>query len=145
MLAESMLWSYIIELCSALRSVHSAGLAVRAMDPSKVLLTSRGRLRLCGGGIFDVLTYDTTNSTYSAMVSHYQVQLYFDFVNLLIFFFITSSIFEKQEDLLALGKLILALACNSLLALQRDNVSTSMDIITKNYSTDLRNLIMYGF
>jgi PAB-dependent poly(A)-specific ribonuclease subunit 3 len=48
----------------------------------------------------------------------------------------------KQEDLLALGKLILALACNSLLALQRDNVSTSMDIINKNYSSDLRNLVM---
>lgn len=48
----------------------------------------------------------------------------------------------KQEDLLALGKLILALACNSLLALQRDNVPTSMDIISKNYSSDLRNLVM---
>ena len=48
----------------------------------------------------------------------------------------------KQEDLLALGKLILALACNSLLALQRDNVPTSMDIINKNYSSDLRNLVM---
>ena len=74
MIAESLLWSYIIELCSALRCVHSAGLAVRAMDPSKVLVTSRGRLRLCGGGIFDVLTYDTINSTYTAMVPHYQVR-----------------------------------------------------------------------
>ncbi len=48
----------------------------------------------------------------------------------------------QQEDLLALGKLILALACNSMLALQRDNVPTSMDIINKNYSSDLRNLIV---
>jgi len=120
LLAESLLWSYIIELCSALRSVHSAGLAVRALDPSKVLITSRGRLRLCGGGIFDVLTYDTHATNAVALVPHYQ-----------------------QEDLLALGKLILALACNSLLALQRDNVPTSMDIINKNYSSDLRNLIVY--
>ncbi|KAK4013870.1 hypothetical protein OUZ56_026422 [Daphnia magna] len=118
-LPESLLWSYIIELCSALRSVHSAGLAVRALDPSKVLVTSRGRLRLCGGGIFDVLTYDSSSSNVSALIPHYQ-----------------------QEDLLALGKLILALACNSLLALQRDNVPTSMDIISKNYSSDLRNLVM---
>lgn len=43
---------------------------------------------------------------------------------------------------MALGKLILALACNSLLALQRENLPTSMDIITKNYSSDLRNLIV---
>jgi len=120
LLAESLLWSYIIELCSALRSVHSAGLAVRALDPSKVLITSRGRLRLCGGGIFDVLTYDTHATNAVGLVPHYQ-----------------------QEDLLALGKLILALACNSMLALQRDNVPTSMDIINKNYSADLRNLIVY--
>lgn len=119
-LPESLLWSYIIELCSALRSVHSAGLAVRALDPSKVLVTSRGRLRLCGGGIFDVLTYDSSSSHTTALLPHYQ-----------------------QEDLLALGKLILALACNSLLALQRDNVPTSIDIINKNYSSDLRSLVMY--
>ena len=73
LLAESLLWSYIIELCSALRSVHSAGLAVRALDPSKVLITSRGRLRLCGGGIFDVLTYDTHATNTVALVPHYQV------------------------------------------------------------------------
>lgn len=72
-LPESLLWSYIIELCSALRSVHSAGLAVRALDPSKVLVTSRGRLRLCGGGIFDVLTYDSSSSNVSALIPHYQV------------------------------------------------------------------------
>ena len=72
-LPESLLWSYIIELCSALRSVHSAGLAVRALDPSKVLVTSRGRLRLCGGGIFDVLTYDSSSSHTTALLPHYQV------------------------------------------------------------------------
>ena len=87
MLAESLLWSYIIELCSALRCVHSAGLAVRAMDPSKVLVTSRGRLRLCGGGIFDVLTYDTINSTYTTMVPHYQVRLKHS-LNFLQFFYV---------------------------------------------------------
>ena len=73
LLPESLLWSYIIELCSALRAVHSAGLAVRALDPSKVLVTSRGRLRLCGGGICDVLTYDTNASNPTALVQHYQV------------------------------------------------------------------------
>ena len=61
-------------MCSALRSVHSAGLAVRALDPSKVLVTSRGRLRLCGGGIFDVLTYDTSSANMAAAIPHYQVK-----------------------------------------------------------------------
>ena len=46
---------------------------MRALDPSKVLITSRGRLRLCGGGIFDVLSYDTNATNPMALVPHYQV------------------------------------------------------------------------
>jgi PAB-dependent poly(A)-specific ribonuclease subunit 3 len=49
----------------------------------------------------------------------------------------------QQEDLVSFGKLLLALACNSLLAVQRDNLNTSMDLISRTYSADLRNLIAY--
>jgi PAB-dependent poly(A)-specific ribonuclease subunit 3 len=50
----------------------------------------------------------------------------------------------QQDDLAALGKLILALACNTLLALQsRESMQASMDVVTRNYSLDLRNLIAY--
>jgi PAB-dependent poly(A)-specific ribonuclease subunit 3 len=51
--------------------------------------------------------------------------------------------YYQQEDLLALGKLILALACNSLLAVQRENLTTSLELISRTYSSDLRNLIVY--
>ena len=36
-----------------------------------------------------------------------------------------------------------ALACNSFLAIQRENLQTSMEIVTSTYSSDLRNFIMY--
>ena len=36
-----------------------------------------------------------------------------------------------------------ALACNSFLAIQRENLQTSMEIVTSTYSSDMRNLIMY--
>ena len=36
-----------------------------------------------------------------------------------------------------------ALACNSFLAVQRENLQTSMEIVTSTYSSDLRNLILY--
>lgn len=49
----------------------------------------------------------------------------------------------QQEDLVALGKLVLALACRSLIAVHRDNMSASIELITRSYSTDLRNLILY--
>jgi len=42
----------------------------------------------------------------------------------------------------ALGKLVLALACRSLIAVHRDNMSASIELITRSYSTDLRNLIL---
>ncbi len=71
----------------------------------------------------------------------------------------------QQEDLISLGKIVLgnpthgnlsfkdccltcllfptALACNSFMAIQRENLQTSMEIVTSTYSSDLRNLIMY--
>lgn len=49
----------------------------------------------------------------------------------------------QQEDLTALGKVILALACRSLMAVQRENMQTSLDLVARTYSNDLRNVIMY--
>lgn len=52
-------------------------------------------------------------------------------------------IFLQQDDLTALGKIILALACNSLMYVQRDSVQSAIDIVQRNYSPDLKNLIWY--
>ncbi|XP_035709108.1 PAN2-PAN3 deadenylation complex subunit Pan3 isoform X2 [Folsomia candida] len=121
MLPENLLWAYIIQLSSVIRTIHSAGLSVRCLNPSKIILISRTRpaIRLSNCGIYDLVTFDP-NSNPAAMVSFYQ-----------------------QEDLVSFGKLLLALACNSLLAVQRDNLNTSMDLISRTYSADLRNLIGY--
>ena len=40
---ERLIWSYIIQLSSALRMVHAAGLACRVIDPSKILLIGNSR------------------------------------------------------------------------------------------------------
>ena len=37
----------------------------------------------------------------------------------------------------------MALSCNSFIAIQRENLQQSMELVTTNYSNDLRNLIMY--
>lgn len=44
---------------------------------------------------------------------------------------------------MSLGKLLLAVACNSILAIQREHLNTSMELIARTYSNDLRNLIAY--
>ncbi|XP_017887760.1 PAN2-PAN3 deadenylation complex subunit PAN3 [Ceratina calcarata] len=120
MLPESVIWSYIIQLTAALRVIHAAGLAYRCLDPTKVLLTSRTRLRLSCLAIPDVVTFDGNAASPVTLVPHYQ-----------------------QEDLIALGKLVLALACRSLLAVHRDNMQASLELVSRSYSTDLRNLILY--
>ena len=44
--------------------------------------------------------------------------------------------------MVSLGKVVLALACNTVMAIQRDNLQTSMDLVARNYSADLKNLIL---
>ena len=47
---EDVLWSYLTQLCAALRAAHTAGLALRppCLAPSKVILAPPGRLRVTG-------------------------------------------------------------------------------------------------
>ncbi|XP_071050850.1 PAN2-PAN3 deadenylation complex subunit PAN3 isoform X2 [Onthophagus taurus] len=120
-LPESLIWNYIIQLTSALRIIHSAGLACRSLDPTKIIITSGNRLRLSCLGVMDVIMSDTSSTgNASALIQHYQ-----------------------QDDLSALGKLVLALACKSTMAVQRDNITTALELVTRTYTADLRNLIMY--
>eukprot|EP00072_Mus_musculus_P059568 XP_011239316.1 PREDICTED: PAB-dependent poly(A)-specific ribonuclease subunit PAN3 isoform X7 [Mus musculus] len=121
LLPESLIWAYIVQLSSALRTIHTAGLACRVMDPTKILITSKTRLRVNCVGVFDVLTFDNSqNNNPLALMAQYQ-----------------------QADLISLGKVVLALACNSLAGIQRENLQKAMELVTINYSSDLKNLIFF--
>ena len=73
MLPEGVIWNYIIQLTSALRVIHAAGLACRTLDPTKILLTGRSRLRLSSLAISDVLTFDSASPNPLQLIPHYQV------------------------------------------------------------------------
>ncbi|XP_074649984.1 PAN2-PAN3 deadenylation complex subunit pan3-like [Tubulanus polymorphus] len=120
LLPESLIWNYIVQLTSALRTIHAAGLACRVMDPTKILLQGKSRLWLNCVGIFDVLGFDATQSNPMGLMPHYQ-----------------------QEDMVSLGKVVLALACNSVMGIQREHLQASVDLVARNYSADLKNLILY--
>uniref|UniRef100_A0A8C6A6J7 Poly(A) specific ribonuclease subunit PAN3 n=1 Tax=Marmota marmota marmota TaxID=9994 RepID=A0A8C6A6J7_MARMA len=96
LLPESLIWAYIVQLSSALRTIHTAGLACRLFEFYKQ--------------------------------------------NVKVFIFILSC---QQADLISLGKVVLALACNSLAGIQRENLQKAMELVTINYSSDLKNLILY--
>ena len=55
---ENLIWSFIIQLTSALKTVHASGLACRNIHPSKIIVTSTNRLRISQCGILDVLTHE---------------------------------------------------------------------------------------
>ncbi|KAJ7349497.1 hypothetical protein DFH08DRAFT_697108, partial [Mycena albidolilacea] len=58
---ERTMWSYIVQLAGAIKRVHDAGQAVRMIDVTKVLVTSKNRIRISSCGIVDVLMYDSTH------------------------------------------------------------------------------------
>uniref|UniRef100_A0A8C2K4V6 Poly(A) specific ribonuclease subunit PAN3 n=1 Tax=Cyprinus carpio TaxID=7962 RepID=A0A8C2K4V6_CYPCA len=121
LLPESLIWAYIVQLSSALRTIHTAGLACRVMDPSKILITGKTRLRVNCVGMFDVLTFDNSQTNHLALMPQYQ-----------------------QADLISLGKVVLALACNSLAGIKRENLQKAMELVSINYSSDLKNLILWA-
>ena len=52
---ENLIWSFIIQLTSALKTIHASGLACRNIHPSKIIVTSTNRLRISQCGVLDVL------------------------------------------------------------------------------------------
>ncbi|KAM5483327.1 PAB-dependent poly(A)-specific ribonuclease subunit 3 [Microsporum audouinii] len=59
---EPVLWGYVTQIASALKSIHGAGLAARVIDPSKILLTGKNRIRLNACAILDVVQHDAQRS-----------------------------------------------------------------------------------
>ncbi|KAF9334565.1 PAB-dependent poly(A)-specific ribonuclease subunit 3 [Podila minutissima] len=110
---ERILWSYLIQLTSALKKIHSAGLAARLIDPTKILVTGKNRLRMNCCGIMDMITFDTAPN-----IGHLQ-----------------------QDDILNLGQLMMTLACKSLTATH--NISKSIDYIAQHYTQDMKNMILF--
>lgn len=118
-LQESEIWNIIIQLTCGLRAIHQANLACRTLDPTKII-TDDKRLRFSFVGITDIITFDSNQQNPFQLVNHYQ-----------------------QDDLTALGKLIVALCCRCLQSVHSNQIQHSIDLISRHYSSDLKNLITY--
>lgn len=55
---ESTLWSYLLQLVSALRVVHATVGACRTLGLSRILVTGDTRIHLANVGVIDVLEAD---------------------------------------------------------------------------------------
>ncbi|KTW27399.1 hypothetical protein T552_02378 [Pneumocystis carinii B80] len=112
-ISEYILWNYLIQIISAIKSIHAEGLAVRVLDLTKILLTGKMRLRINCCGIMDVIVSGFRKN---------DEQL-------------------QNHDFILLGQLMLTLACNSLTSVQ--NMKESFDYIIQHYSKDFHDIIYY--
>ncbi|XP_038216556.1 PAN2-PAN3 deadenylation complex subunit PAN3 isoform X1 [Zerene cesonia] len=110
LLPEAVLWSILVQLTAGLRAIHAAGLACRTLDPTKVVMTGC-RIRIAWCGVADALHANEIDINQA-----------------------------QQDDLTALGRLALSLACRTI---HCDNLAASMELVTRSYSPDLKNLIFY--
>ncbi|KAL7947841.1 hypothetical protein V8C42DRAFT_315844 [Trichoderma barbatum] len=111
---EQVLWGYISQISSALKSIHDNNLAARCVDVSKIILTDKNRIRLNACSVLDVVHFDVRRSIQEM----------------------------QQEDLLHFGRTLLCLATNTL-PLQLTNLSAAMDQMSRTYSTEMRDTITW--
>ena len=110
---ENDLWSYIVQLSSALKSIHEGGQAAQTVVASKILITSKNRLRLNGCGVVDIVQYEQRQP-------------------------VTES---QRSDLEDLGKLILGIAARNQTAYH--NVPKALDLVSRSYTERLRACIAW--
>jgi len=110
---EQVLWGYIVQIASALKSVHAADLAIRCMEPSKVVLTDKNRIRLNACSVLDVVQYDAQRPVADL----------------------------QQEDFIHFGKLILAIATTTLSP--NASMKVAVDQLTRTYTTEFRDTVVW--
>jgi PAB-dependent poly(A)-specific ribonuclease subunit 3 len=114
---EATLWSYIVQIALALKTIHGRNLAARVIHPSKVLLTSKNRIRLNACGILDVVTFP-------------QDQPHLD----------TPA--DEKEDFIQLGRLVLCIATGTLANYDVSPLKL-LDGIEKQYSRKFSECIRW--
>ena len=132
---ERTLWTYIVQIAGAVKKAHDVGCPVRMIDATKVLLTGKNRwvaapsrymacsliwgsecqlsVRISSCGILDVIMHDTHQDVHSLL----------------------------QEDLAMFGRLLFALCCNNLAAV--NNLTKSLETMGRLYSLDLKNVALW--
>ncbi|KAF7300252.1 PAN2-PAN3 deadenylation complex subunit PAN3 [Mycena kentingensis (nom. inval.)] len=127
-LPERLLWSYIIQIATAIKSVHDAGHAVRMIDPTKILVIGKNRLCIGSCGIVDVLMHDAGQA--HAMHGQHNSQ---DIHTL------------QQEDLTHFGRLVLALISGQMMGWSGNNFQRTIDLMARVYSPDVKTVALYLF
>ncbi|KAF2485613.1 hypothetical protein BDY17DRAFT_108439 [Neohortaea acidophila] len=110
---ENEIWAYIVQIASALKAIHDGGSAAQTVTASKVLLTSKNRVRVNGCGVLDIVQYDHR-----------------------------KPVDELQRaDLQDLGRLILCIAARNPTAYNQ--IPKALDTVSRSYTERLRACIAW--
>ncbi|KAG8874967.1 PAB-dependent poly(A)-specific ribonuclease subunit 3 [Tulasnella sp. 331] len=112
-LSEQVIWSYVVQLGSAIKAVHERGKAIRSLDLKTTMVTGKNRLKVDCCGVMDVVVYNPA----------------------------LSVEFLQQEDLLMFGKLLLSICCSNSNA--SNNLAKAMETIARIYSQDVCAVIVF--
>lgn len=109
-LTENTLWSYLVQLIAAIRAIHSAGLiASRAtLTASKIIIVAPNRLRLAAVGISGALDHAKEGKEVEK---------------------------DQQDDLAAIGLLVLELACSV------HQIALDLDSLARFYSREFCDVV----
>lgn len=107
LLTENMLWSYLVQLIAAIRAIHTSGLTASrtTLTASKIIVVAPNRLRLASIGISGALEYAKSGEGNQVLQ-------------------------EQQDDLAAIGSLVLELACTV------RHIPMDLDALATCYSRD---------
>lgn len=112
--SENVIWAYIVQISNALKAIHTANLAARCLDPSKIILTDKNRIRLSACAILDVVQFENRRPMPDL----------------------------QAEDFVALGRLILCLTSAKLPSHLLD-LTLEIEALGRGYSDALKNTVIW--
>lgn len=110
---EQVLWGYMTQIANGLKAIHANGLAARVLEPSKVLLTAKSRVRINACAILDVVQFDTQRTVADL----------------------------QRQDLVNFGQMIVSLGANT--ATATHNPTKALEHFTRAYSPQLKNSVFW--
>lgn len=130
--SERTIWSYIIQIANALKATHDAGLAVRLIDATKILVTGKNR-------------YGAVTASYTAQaLIHVRPRVRLGscgIVDVLMYDMPADLTQMQQDDLTMLGALIMQLCTGSMGSMH--NIQKAVESIGRNYSADLKSVVLF--
>ncbi|KAJ5551709.1 Zinc finger CCCH-type [Penicillium sp. DV-2018c] len=112
-ISEQLLWGYMTQIANGLKAIHANGLAARVLEPSKVLVTAKSRIRINACAILDVVQFDTQKTVADL----------------------------QRQDLVNFGQLVLSLGTGQ--PAVQHNLNKAIEVFSRSYSPQLKNSVMW--